>query len=89
MTNALEGFKVVKQIPHTKEMEFSTKRNIIIMERKKNPMLEGESPTVTIDTFEQNWEFIETVKKKIESEQIKVQLLTETDSKARSEERKV
>jgi len=39
----------VKSIPHTKQMEFSTKRNIIIMERNKNPMLEGDSPRVTME----------------------------------------
>lgn len=52
-------------------------------------MLDGDSPLVTMDTFEQNREFMEAVKQKIESEQIKVQLLTETDTKAKSEERKV
>lgn len=54
MTNALEGFKVVKQIPHSKEIEFATKRNIIIMERKKNPMLEGESPRVTMEVIDKS-----------------------------------
>ncbi len=49
-------------------MEFATKWNIIIMERNKNPMLDGDSPLVTMDTFEQNWDFMEAVKHKIESE---------------------
>lgn len=42
------------------------------MERNKNPMLDGDSPEVTMDTYEQNWEFINEVKRKIASEEIKV-----------------
>lgn len=52
------------------------------MERNKNPMLEGDSPRVTMEVCDQNREFIEMVKKKLESEEIKVQLLNETEGKA-------
>ena len=45
-------------------------------------MLEGDSPRVTMEVCDQNREFIEMVKKKLESEEIKVQLLNETEGKA-------